>query len=965
MSHNKSFQKILLFSILYFISANIILQAQAFYWLKTATVNNISSEDNKIVRTIKDKDNNIWSIGNFSDVLGFSDNSRTASGGTDFFIAKLTENGDITKMIVGSGNGTSLISDIAFDTLGNIFITGLFKGELNLLDTSIVNNSDYKVFLIKINNEENVEHIVQLTSSFNTSNTPHITIDSNNNLVITGPFITTLTGDSVYFNTPGVTNPSIYLIKYSQQLLPLYTTAVLGTSGNRYISTSIASDNNGNVYLTGTQRSGWYTSQPNYFLYKYNNNGDEVWTRYSSSNVSVSNGRKVIVKGDYVALIADFELSGSSAYIKVYTLNGDEYLSTSLVTGWASLPIGLDIEMDENCNIYTICSYNQTFYIGTTPINTIGLYDGIVVKLKNNGEIDWYTNFAGLGNDISSSILLLDSNKVLISGKCTLPASFGSLSSPASLFWAQLDKPKLNITLPQANEVWQVGTTHNISWQAFTNKNINIYLSTDNGTNWITLVTNYNSTLNNYNFTIPPVPNSDKCKIKISTYNSPELSIVTDYNFAITNSWAPYIRLLSFNTDNKVVCANSNFIVTWECDGLDGTADLDITYDNGNNWISLLNDIPVQNKSTEIILPNRVSDKCRLRIKSDMISTVTDINDQVFTICNLELLSPVQNQKVKGEEVFKVKFNARMVNYVSAYYSTDKGLSWSAIQEHVNTSLGEISWNVPGLNCDSVIIKLSNYQDTNAFRIFNTPFTIWIPYNVTKSTVLGNNLLFFEGSDLSLSAFVMVNGDITTRYFKYEAPEFSPLPEGIVRTGTFYWFLNSATVSFINGKLSIPLNSLVNISNPEDLVWLHRETSTDNWTNLQANVVNGNIESSIYFTTLGQFTIGTSDSNNFTSIKTDELPKNYFISNNYPNPFNPITKISFNLPYISLVNCEVYNSIGQKVASLIESEYLTGLQNITWNAINNSSGIYFIVFRIKDLSDNKVITEIRKAVLLK
>ena len=66
-----------------------------------------------------------------------------------------------------------------------------------------------------------------------------------------------------------------------------------------------------------------------------------------------------------------------------------------------------------------------------------------------------------------------------------------------------------------------------------------------------------------------------------------------------------------------------------------------------------------------------------------------------------------------------------------------------------------------------------------------------------------------------------------------------------------------------------------------------------------------------------------------------------------------------------MVTCNVYNSIGQKVASLIESEYLTGLQNITWNAINNSSGIYLIVFRIKDLSDNKIITEIRKAVLLK
>lgn len=964
MSHNKAFQKFLLFSILYFISANIILQAQAFYWLKTATVNNITSANNKIVKSVTDKQNNLWVIGNFSDVISFSYNSFTASGNPDFFIAKLDDNGNILEYVLGSGLGTTLISDISFDTLGNIYISGMYKGEFNILDTSVVNTSDYKVFLAKISNLQTVSWIKELTSAFTVDYMPHIVVDSENNPVITGTFVNAVSGVGVALSTPGSSNSSIYIIKYSDQGAPIYAKAIYN-SGDTFTCESIAADNNSNVYFTGSARTGWYSNHSNYFLYKYNKSGDLVWGKSNGSNVSVSKGRKVIVHDNYCTLIAEYELSGSSAVIKSYTLDGADYFSTSLVTGWASLPIGLDIAADNDSNFYVVCSYAQSFYLGTSQLPSIGGYDGIVLKLNLNGNIEWYTSFAGGGNDVSSSINLLQNGKIIVTGKCENTATFGSFSAPASLFWAQLDKPKLNITLPQANEVWQVGTTHNISWQAFTNKNINIYLSTDDGTNWISLVTNYNSTINNYNFTIPPVQNSDKCKIKISTYNSPELLTVTDYNFAITNNWAPYIRLLSFNTDNKVVCANSNFTVNWECDGLDGTADLDITYDNGNNWTSLLNDIPVQNKSAEIILPNQVSDKCRLRIKSDMISTVTDITDQVFTICKLELLSPVQNQKVKGEEVFKVKFNALMVNYVNAYYSTDKGLSWSAIQEHVNTSLGEISWNVPGLNCDSVIIKLSNYQDANAFRIFNTPFTIWIPYNVTKSTVLGNNLLFFDGSDLSLSAFVMVNGDITARFFRYEAPALSNLPEGIVRTGTFYWELSSPAVSLINGKLSVPLNSLIDVANPENLVWLHRETSTENWTNLQAIVVNENIESVNYFTTLGQFTIGTTDSNNFISIIKEELPKNYFISNNYPNPFNPITKISINLPNNSLVTCEVYNSIGQKVASLIESEYLTGLQNITWNAINNSSGIYFIVFRIKDLSNNKVITEIRKAVLLK
>ncbi len=965
MEQKTTIKYLLFFLFVYLFSANINLQAQAFNWVKTFTVNSISSEGNQIVRTIKDSENNIWSIGNFSDVLNFYNSSYTAYGGTDFFIAQLTESGNLTKMIVGSGSGSSFISDIAIDTSGNIFITGLFKGELNLLNTILVNNSDYKVFLIKISNGQIVEQHVQLTSLFNIGNTPHITIDSDNNIVITGPFITTLTGEGINFTTPGVTNPSIYLIKYSQQLLPLYTKALMGTSSNTFISTSIASDNNGNVYFTGTQRTGWYSSQPNCFLYKYDRNGNEVWNKSFASSSSVSNGKKVIVKGDFVTFISDFELSGSRAYINAYTLNGNEYLSTSLVTGWASLPIGLDIDMNENGNIYVVCSYNQAFYIGTTPINTIGLYDGIVVKLKNNGDIDWYTKFAGSGNDLSSSILLTDSNKVLISGKCTQTASFGSLSIPASLFFANIVKPHLNITLPQANEIWQTGTQHNITWQAFTDKNINIYLSTNDGANWISIANNYNARLNNYNFTVPPINNADKCKIKISTYNSFELSVITNYNFSITNNWAPYVRFTSFTTPNKSICLNNSTVVNWVSDGLDGTVDIDISYDNGINWTPLLSDIPVQNKTATILLQDNVSNKCRLRIKSDMIATVTDVTDELFTICDMELLNSLENLKLKGGDVFQLKFNTQMVNSFNIYYSTDNGLSWNTIQEQISLAVGQISWLVPEINCDSVIIKFVNNDDTTAFKIFNTPFLIWSPISVTKSTVLGENSIYFENANLNLSAFVMVNGDITARYFMYETPYFSNLPEGVITTGGFYWELTSQNASFVNGKLSVPLLSINGITNPEKVVWLYRENFNDNWINLNAFVINGNIVSQNDFITLGQFTLGTTDSNNFVSVKNTEQPNQFCISNNYPNPFNPITNITLNLINQSLVNCDVYNSLGQKVAVLLQNEYLNGLNNITWNALNNSSGIYFIVFNIKDLNSSKIFTEIRKAVLLK
>ena len=67
---------------------------------------------------------------------------------------------------------------------------------------------------------------------------------------------------------------------------------------------------------------------------------------------------------------------------------------------------------------------------------------------------------------------------------------------------------------------------------------------------------------------------------------------------------------------------------------------------------------------------------------------------------------------------------------------------------------------------------------------------------------------------------------------------------------------------------------------------------------------------------------------------------------NYPNPFNPTTTISFNLPENAPVNLEIFNLKGQKVRTLINSELKAGKHNIVWNGLDNNgkpvaSGVYF------------------------
>jgi len=66
---------------------------------------------------------------------------------------------------------------------------------------------------------------------------------------------------------------------------------------------------------------------------------------------------------------------------------------------------------------------------------------------------------------------------------------------------------------------------------------------------------------------------------------------------------------------------------------------------------------------------------------------------------------------------------------------------------------------------------------------------------------------------------------------------------------------------------------------------------------------------------------------------------------NYPNPFNPETKISFQLAEKSDITLSIYNTKGQKVKTLLKGKYESGLQTIIWNGTDDeenkvSSGVY-------------------------
>ena len=94
------------------------------------------------------------------------------------------------------------------------------------------------------------------------------------------------------------------------------------------------------------------------------------------------------------------------------------------------------------------------------------------------------------------------------------------------------------------------------------------------------------------------------------------------------------------------------------------------------------------------------------------------------------------------------------------------------------------------------------------------------------------------------------------------------------------------------------------------------------------------------------------------------IPKEFALHQNYPNPFNPATKIRYDLPVDEIVNIAIYDVMGRKIKSLVNTKQVAGYRSITWNATNNfgeqvSAGMYIYVIQAGEFRQTK------KMVLLK
>lgn len=113
-----------------------------------------------------------------------------------------------------------------------------------------------------------------------------------------------------------------------------------------------------------------------------------------------------------------------------------------------------------------------------------------------------------------------------------------------------------------------------------------------------------------------------------------------------------------------------------------------------------------------------------------------------------------------------------------------------------------------------------------------------------------------------------------------------------------------------------------------------------------------------------------SDLNKKDNTSEIELPKEYDLVGNYPNPFNPNTNISYALPFESDVEIKVFDIMGREIKTFELNGVSAGYHSILWDGLNDngnqlSSGIYIYIFKARSLETTNLFTKSSKMIMLK
>ncbi len=361
---------------------------------------------------------------------------------------------------------------------------------------------------------------------------------------------------------------------------------------------------------------------------------------------------------------------------------------------------------------------------------------------------------------------------------------------------------KLEVTKPQANDIWASGDIKQIEWTSSNDiDTVGIYITLDGGSVWSSLV-KVKASQNNYSWTIPYAINSSNVRILVNDCKFTNVNDTTD-KFTI---YPPLLKVVTPN-GGEYIQGGKNYQISWQSSPDVKNVRIQYRVSPSSSWISVVQSYPADSLKMNWNVPQITTDSAQIKITDVLQPFITDSSDNIFKVGFVTVLEPNGGEHVQaGKEMLIRWSNSTNISNVKIEYSID-GVNYSTIKNSIAAALGNYTWQIPNLSSTTAYIRVSDAASNNTINDTNdNPFVI----SLLQLTTPSSNIQLQAGTNYLIEWNASSEIQNVNLEYSIDGTTWNRISTVSANLGEYNWLIPN-NLCAVSGKLRIWDNSAYNI----------------------------------------------------------------------------------------------------------------------------------------------------------
>jgi hypothetical protein len=385
-------------------------------------------------------------------------------------------------------------------------------------------------------------------------------------------------------------------------------------------------------------------------------------------------------------------------------------------------------------------SYNIVWTKLASPCNSG--YD-LYYSLNNGTSWNYITSVTD--NSLASQTYTWSVPNTLSSTQCLIQvrsSNWSNITDQSNAVFTITPSADITVTSANGGEVWQGLSSQVITWTNLPAASglYTVQYSTNNGSSWNTLVTNYSG--NSYTWATVPNTPSTTCLIRVTDYLTPCKYDQSNAVFTIS----PATPIMTAPNGGNTFNVGCNTNITWNTSTYYSTINLYYSTNGGSTYTTIATNLSNNGVYTWTV-PNAVSANCLIKVANSADITVFDVSDAVFTIAvPLTVTAANGGESWAGCNTYNITWTkSTCVGNWNIYYSTNNGSTWNTIVTNLantGTATQSYAWQVPNtITTTQALIRVESYSTPAIVDQSDAVFNIAPSNDITVVTPNGGETI--------------------------------------------------------------------------------------------------------------------------------------------------------------------------------------------------------------------------------